>query len=97
MVGNTKTLRKQLMNDDEALRRLWDNVVHLQSEVADVEKNGSTEVSKLEAVSSEVGAPPHAKMLLNIGGWGLSPIGRSFRVVLCVRVRVRAVWLPSGS
>ena len=31
-----------------------------------------------------------------IGDWGVSATGKSFRVVPCVRAGVRAVWLPSG-
>ena len=32
----------------------------------------------------------------HIGGWGVSPTRNSFRVVLCVRACVHAVWCPSG-
>ena len=31
-----------------------------------------------------------------IGGWGVSPTGKSFRFVSFVRACVHAVWLPSG-
>ncbi len=30
-----------------------------------------------------------------MGGWGVSPTGKPFRVVPCVRACVRAVWMPS--